>query len=136
MRLTVYQVIAGSSPVIPASILRLNSWDRLAQVWKTWEVGAIPTSATKTNIWKSDFGKPITVDARFQIQINCLIFSRLAQRTWERQSSKLQGVGSNPTSAIDFSKSFQPISSAEERLSYKQDVKGSNPLLAISILAV
>jgi hypothetical protein len=61
-------------------------------------------------------------------------FQPISSAERERQSSKLQGVGSNPTSAIDFSNSFQPISSAEERLSYKQDVKGSNPLLAISIL--
>jgi hypothetical protein len=50
-------------------------------------------------------------------------------------SSILAAPSSSPTFFTIFKHSFpRPISSAEERLSYKQSVKGSNPLLALSIL--
>ena len=54
-------------------------------------------------------------------------YSRLAQSDLERRSSKAQDVGSIPTSAAIFISDFSRLAQRRERLSYKQNVEGSNP---------
>ena len=90
----------------------------------------IPTPSTSSiwdlRVWIWDFS--------FAPQSKNL--SPISSAELERRSSKPQVVSSNLTSATNYLQTnFSRLAQLEERLSYKQKVKGSNPLSATNFNA-